>query len=134
MGSANLDLVRSIYADWERGDFGSGRWADPDIELVWPDGPSPDTWSGLSGVQARWRDFLDAWDDYRVRAEDYLMIDGERVLALVRFTARGKESGVEVGESGARRANLFHIRDGLVRRLVLYWDRDRALADLGLDE
>ena len=43
-------------------------------------------------------------------------------------------SGVEVAESGARGANLFHIRDGLVRRLVLYWDRDRALADLGLEE
>jgi hypothetical protein len=85
-------------------------------------------------VQAGWRDFLDAWDDYRVRAEDYLIVDDNRVLVLVTFTARGKVSGVEVGESGARGANLFHIRDGLVRRLVLYWHRDRAFADLGLEE
>jgi hypothetical protein len=28
---------------------------------------------------------------------------------------------------------MFHIRDRLVRRLVLYWDRDRALADVGLE-
>jgi ketosteroid isomerase-like protein len=131
--SENLDLVRSIYADWERGDFSRSDWVHPEIELVWPDGPSPATWSGLPGVQAGWRDFLGAWDDYRVCAEDYVMADGERVLVLVRFIARGKVSGVEVGESGARGANLFHIRDGLVRRLVLYWDRDRAFADLGLE-
>jgi hypothetical protein len=32
----------------------------------------------------------------------------------------------------AKGANLFHIRDGKVIRVVLYGGCDRALADLGL--
>jgi ketosteroid isomerase-like protein len=130
--TANLDLVRSIYADWERGDLSSTDWADPEIEYIFADGPSPAMWTGLAGMAEGWREWLSAWDGYRTEAEGYRELDGERVLVLAGNTGRGKTSGVEIGQVQPRGAAVFRIRDGKVTRLVVYWDRDRALADLGL--
>jgi ketosteroid isomerase-like protein len=134
MSSPSLDLVRSIYADWERGDFGSVEWAHPEIEFAIVGGPSPGTWKGLTGLRDGWRDFLDAWAEYRTSVGECRELDGERVLGLAHFNARGKGSGVEVGERLTKAAVLFHLRGGKVSRLVVYLDRDRALADLGLKE
>jgi ketosteroid isomerase-like protein len=131
--SGNLDLVRSIYANWERGDFSAIEWAHPEIEYVIADGPSPDSWKGLSGMVEGTRDWLNTWEDARFEVDEYRELDRERVLVLVRQSGRGKGSELEIGEMGEQGANLFLIRDGKVTRLVSYWDRNRALADLGLE-
>jgi len=130
--SANLDLVRSIHADSERGDFSATEWLHPDIEFVMVGGPSPGTWSGLAGMAAGTREFLNAWEEYRVEAEEYREIDNERVLVHFHASGRGRTSGLELGQIAPKGVALFHVRDCKVTRFVAYWDRDRALADLGL--
>jgi ketosteroid isomerase-like protein len=135
--SANLDLVRSIVAPWERGDFSSLDWADPEIEYVIADGPSPGTWTGLAGMAESTRDWLSNWEDYRIVSDEQRELDTERVLVLFhRSSGRGKKSGLEVSQfSGTGRwqgAYIFHVRDGNVTRLVAYFDHKRALTDLGL--
>jgi ketosteroid isomerase-like protein len=133
--SENLDLVHSIYADWERGDFSSAEWADPEIEYVLPDdGPVPGTWRGVAGLAEGFRRFVNAWDEYRVIADEYRELDAERVLVLLSYAGRGKGSGLELGQMRAKGAHLFHVRCGKVTKFVAYVDRDRALADLGLKE
>jgi len=81
-----------------------------------------------------YRGVLSAWDEVRVEADEYRAIDEERMLVLDHRSGRGRTSGLEVEQMGSRAATLFQIRDGKVVKLVLYWDRDRALADLGLRE
>ena len=133
MSRESLDLVRSIFAAWERGDFSSAEWAHPEIEYVIADGPVPGSYKGLAEMAAGWREFLSAWEDFRAEGVDeYRELDSERVLALQRFSVRGKASGLDLRR--VRGANLFHVRRAKVTRLVLYWDRERALADLGLSE
>jgi ketosteroid isomerase-like protein len=128
----NLDLVRSIYAAQERGDFSSADWAHPDIEFVIPDGPSPGRWTGVAAMARAWGDILRAWEEYRVDVDEYRELDGERILVLTNRSGRGKTSGLDLQQMGSQGANLFHVRNGKVRRAVFYWDRARAFADLGL--
>jgi ketosteroid isomerase-like protein len=128
----NLDVVRALYAEWERGDVSSSDWAHPQIEVVFADGPNPGTWKGLTGLTAGWREVLNAWEHFHPEVERYEQLDGERVLVLVRWHGRGKRSGVQVGETRALGAQLFHLQGGKVDRLVTYLERERALADLEL--
>ena len=132
MSSANLDLVRSIYADWERGDFSSTGWAHLEIEYVHADGPDAGRWNGVAGMVEAFRGMLSAWEEWRVNPEEYLELDGERVAVLYRFTARGKASGLAVDQMRPQGVSVFHVADGRVTRIVQYMGRDRALADLGL--
>ena len=132
--SANVDLVRSILAEWERGDlFTSAEWAHPNIECVMVDGPVPSRRTGLAGMTQVTRELVSAYDDFSVTAQEYRVIDERHVLVLVQFRGRTKTSGLELGQIAGRSATLLHIEYGTITRLALYWDRDRAFADLGLE-
>jgi ketosteroid isomerase-like protein len=132
MSSANLDLVRSINAAHERGDFSSAEWAHSEIDYVIADGPSPGRWTGAAGMAESFRGNLIGWKDFRIEVDEYRELDDERVLVLTRSTAHGKAGGLVVGQMRAKGAALYHVNGGKVTRLVYYWDRERALADVGL--
>jgi hypothetical protein len=69
----------------------------------------------------------------RVAADEYRELDDERVLVLVHAGGRAKTSGLELERLGSSGAHLFHVRSAKVTRILIYFDRDRAFADLGLD-
>jgi ketosteroid isomerase-like protein len=132
--SANLDLVRTIHAAWERGDYSSVEWADPEIEVVVVDGPSPGNWRGVAGMAQSTRDFISVWEGYRAEVDEYRELDDERVLVLNNRRGRAKTSGLDLGQLRTKGASVFHVRGGKVTRTVVYFDRERALVDLGIEE
>jgi len=131
--SENLDLVRSIFEDWERGDFSRADWADPDIEFMIADGPDPSLSRGLAGMAQALRARLSAFSEFRVEADEFRAIDDERVLVLNHAVGgRGKTSGHQLPSIAVPGADLFHVEGDKVTRLIVYFDRESVFADLGL--
>jgi len=129
MSSANLELVRSIYAAWERGDYSSTEWADAEIEMVSISELFPGNATGIAQLARFWREIISPLQGFRVEAEEFREVDEERLVVLAVWSGRGKASGIAVRREGG---HVFHMRDGRVLKLALYEDRARALADLGL--
>ena len=92
-------------------------------------GSVSDGYTGPAAVEEGWSALLETIDDARPEAQEYRDVDEERVLVLGCLRGREKSTGADVEQL---RANLFRIRDGKVVRLIFYWDRGRAFADLGL--
>jgi ketosteroid isomerase-like protein len=134
MSQENVELVRSISAAHERGDYGSAEWADPDIEYVMVGGPTPGSWKGRAAMARAAAELFSVWEEHRSVVEEIRPLDGERVLMLGHSSGRGKASGVELDAAQRQVAALYQVRDGKVVRHVVYPERADALADLGLEE
>jgi ketosteroid isomerase-like protein len=109
----------------------SVEWAHPEIEFVIADGPERGTFRGRAGLAEAMRTLFREVEDFRGDAEEYRELDAEQVLVLGRSFGRGRLSGVPFSVRGAE---VFEVHDGKVTRIVVYFDCDRALADLGLEE
>jgi ketosteroid isomerase-like protein len=134
MSQENVEIVRSIYEDWGRGDYSHIEWHDPHIAFIMVDGPNPGRWTGATGLSEGWGEFLGAWMDFRPVFDEVRQLDDGRVLVLFHFEGRGKASGVELGQIGSAAAGIFEIRDGLVTRIEWYFDASAALEAMGLSE
>jgi hypothetical protein len=128
--SENLDLVRSIYADWERGDYRSVAWANPDIEFVFVGVPSPGRWVGVAGMEGVKRVPESLGQTFRRGGRVPRAARRARPCAGTGRRTRKNEWSRSVCESSER----VRCPRPSVIKFVLYWNRDRALADLGLTE
>jgi ketosteroid isomerase-like protein len=86
------------------------------------------TGTGFAGVIEAFRDWISAYDHYRVEWEEVLDA-GDRVVVLVRQAGIISESGVEVD---ARSAVVFAFEDGRLARMEFHLEREPAYRSAGL--
>ena len=137
MSQENVVIVRSIYAAWGRGDYSrtpSGRIPKLNGSLA-PMGRRPaegQVWPGWQRTRSK---FIRDFEEVHHQADEYIELDHERVLVLQHLLGRGKTSGVDLEQVPSHGgAVLFHLRDGKVTRIVGYFEREGALADVGLSK
>ena len=131
--SENVALVRGLYA--ELASEGSGedfearltdealsRFLDAEIEWLSVPGSllAEESYGGFEGVRRFWREFVSAWESYRVEPLRFDDI-GDQVAVVVRIVGRTRE--LEVDET---RSSLLTVRDGRIVRVESFADPDDA--------
>jgi len=124
----NLDVLRSMFAAWGRGDFASGvepLAADIRYSAAQPEGQA--VARGRDEMTRFLRDFLGSWDRYWIELHDLEERAPARFLASATQYGRGKDSGVQTGMP-AFIAIAFRERE--IIQLEFFYDRAGAVAAL----
>ena len=125
----DLEVIRELYAHWERGDFTYSEAFTEDYVWKANDVIESGEFKGLAEVREAWRAWLQAWDGFSVEAEEVIPGSDGRYVVMQLFRGTGKASGLESEE---RSAAVVTVRDGLISRAEGFWDRDAALQAAGV--
>jgi ketosteroid isomerase-like protein len=134
----NLDTARAMYDAWNEGnvdrmiDFwaedGDWRWED------FPDAPDSSVVVGREAVEAHLREMVSLLGDVRITVEEVVEVEDGVVLASIKGSIRGAQSGVELEDAGV---HLVYLEGGRVRRFRTFRGRgarEQALAALRSDD
>ena len=135
MSQADVEVVEEFFRTWVNRDYRDDTsWdavneiLDPDFDYREdPDWPGSATYHGRSAFQHVVQGYYEAFGKMRLDIEE-IFDAGDRVLAFIRFWARG-ESGVE---AVMHQAGIFTVREGRLASWQVVFDREKARAAAGL--
>lgn len=93
--------------------------------------PDAQSYHGHEGVRRFWAEWAEVIEGMAIEVEECRALDGSWVLAVTRASGTGAGSGAAVASRSF--AQLAQFRDGLVVRVRLFGDVNRALAAVGGD-
>jgi len=122
-----LEKLKKLYEEWASGDYSSTEIFAPDMTMEtfgMGDPMRSETYEDFVDLM---RDWLRAWErPITIEPEEFIQ-SGDRILVLIRWSGRGRESGAQIEAEGA---HLWTFRDGLVVDYGVYRDREQARAAL----
>ncbi len=141
MSEENVEVVHRTFDAFNafmRNDLSSEAYAesfDPQVELHWGDQriypDAPQHLRGVAEIVAFTEQYRDGWAELAEEAVEIIEAPGGRVLALVRQSGRGRESGVPIV---IHFFGVWTIRDGQIRQIEYFRHRAEALEAAGLRE
>jgi uncharacterized protein len=136
MSQENVEIVRRGYELYEAGDLeGVTALFAADAELadaggLGVAGTATGTRRGPEGFLRATEEAVEAFEDYRVEAEEFIDA-GEAVVVRVQISGRGRASGAMLE---TRLAHLWVVRNGKAIRGEVYRTVEEALEAAGLSE
>ena len=131
MSLQNVDMIRSIYEPFNRGDWEAVfSNAHPDFEITTQRGPTAGTYRGQRAVERAVEDMLAPFEVWAMEPEEFFD-GGDHVVVFVGLRSRPKGSSAEIEN---RFGHLWTIRDGLIQSLKTFPVREEALEAAGLEE
>ena len=132
MSQGNVEVVRTFYAAWARGELpGPAHLIDREIEYIHPaEAVEPGTRRGAAAFATAVERTFQGWETWEAEPEQFRAA-GDRVAVVVRYRARGRGSGVEIE---GRESALWTLRGGKVVRYAWFSRPSEALEASGLSE
>ena len=139
--SQHADTIRQsadAFNAFMRGELSSEGFAegfDPQIEMLWRDRQTypdfPQHLRGLAEVIAFSEQYRDGWIGLVQELLEVIEVPDGRVVALVRQTGRGRQSGVPIA---IHYFELISFREGKAQKIEYFRHRADALQAAGLKE
>jgi ketosteroid isomerase-like protein len=134
MSQENVEIVRGAYEALDRHDIEQFlSYFAPEMEVDFSDsvGPFRAVYRGHAELKTLWEAFFEAWDNILWEVDELRDLGEGRVLSTTDVIARGHGSGIPTTQ---HRAVIWEIRDGQIRRVKFFPDKQDALEAAGLRE
>jgi ketosteroid isomerase-like protein len=134
MSEENVEIVREAVEAFNDGNLDAAfELVHPDIELRSPDVfPDAATYRGVEAVREFFETWLETFQGFRLHLEDCVAAGDERVLATLRVSGQGVESGASV--ESPKLFQLIDLRDGKILRASFFPTETEALEAARLSE